>query len=540
VESVKDYAIFALDPNGYILSWNPGAKRIKGYTAEDAIGKHFSVFYTADRVAEGFPQYELREAARVGRFEDEGWRVRKDGSRFWASVVLTALHDASGKLVGFAKVTRDLTERRTAEERAMADARRVAAEEAARQAAELARERSERLQRLTAALSAANTIPDIASTIFRDGFPAMAVNAGELAVLGEGNDHLDLWAMDESAAVREATFSLDENIPASVTVRTEQPAVLRSRATRDARFPHLAGVLAGFQTLVALPLTGRGRTIGAVVMHQRQESLSDDDFVFMESFARQVAQAVERATLYEAEQSARARADEANLAKSEFLAAMSHELRTPLNAIGGYAELLDMGLRGPVTQEQRDDLERIRRSQQHLLGIINDILNYSRIEAGQATYAREMVPIAEVFDAVRSMIAPQAAAKGLEFNVQECAIGVAALADHARVDQILLNLLSNAVKFTQQGVVGLRCDAADPRQVHITVRDSGVGIPADQLGKIFEPFVQVGRSLTSSREGTGLGLAISRDLARAMGGEITVTSTVGEGSAFTLTLSRPQ
>src|SRR4029078_9308416 len=116
VESVQDYAIFALDPDGYILSWNPGAQRFKGYTADEVIGKHFSIFYPRDRFEEGFPQYELREAARVGRFEDEGWRVRKDGSLFWANVVITALHDPSGNLVGFAKVTRDLTERRRSEE----------------------------------------------------------------------------------------------------------------------------------------------------------------------------------------------------------------------------------------------------------------------------------------------------------------------------------------------------------------------------------------------------------------------------------------
>src|SRR2546423_12618888 len=116
VEGVDDYAIFALDPDGFILSWNAGAQRFKGYTAEEVVGKHFSIFYPREKIEEGFPEYELREAARVGRFEDEGWRVRKDGTRFWADVVITALRDASGQLIGYAKVTRDLTERRVAEE----------------------------------------------------------------------------------------------------------------------------------------------------------------------------------------------------------------------------------------------------------------------------------------------------------------------------------------------------------------------------------------------------------------------------------------
>ncbi|HVX40931.1 MAG TPA: PAS domain-containing protein, partial [Gemmatimonadaceae bacterium] len=116
VDSVQDYAIFALDATGHIVTWNAGAKRIKGYEPSDIIGKHFSIFYPPEKVAEGFPDFELREAARTGRFEDEGWRIRKDGSRFWANVVITALRDKAGTLVGFAKVTRDLTDRRAGEE----------------------------------------------------------------------------------------------------------------------------------------------------------------------------------------------------------------------------------------------------------------------------------------------------------------------------------------------------------------------------------------------------------------------------------------
>jgi PAS domain S-box-containing protein len=132
VESVRDYAIFLLDPEGRVATWNAGAERIKGYRADEIIGRHFSVFYPEEKVTEGFPQYELEVAARVGRFEDEGWRIRKDGTRFWANVVITALRDPSGTLVGFAKVTRDLTERRAAEEQE----RRLAAEQAARAEAE--------------------------------------------------------------------------------------------------------------------------------------------------------------------------------------------------------------------------------------------------------------------------------------------------------------------------------------------------------------------------------------------------------------------
>jgi signal transduction histidine kinase len=217
---------------------------------------------------------------------------------------------------------------------------------------------------------------------------------------------------------------------------------------------------------------------------------------------------------------------------------MSHELRTPLNAIGGYADLLAMGLRGPVTQEQTADLQRIKRSQEHLLGIINDILNFSRIEAGQTVYDYTAVPLSSVIEAVGHMIEPQAAAKGLKLEVHECPPEVVAWADRSRVEQILLNLLSNAVKFTNTGGVTLECDWHDSQNVSIAVVDTGLGIPADHLEKIFEPFVQVGRSLTQSHEGTGLGLAISRDLARAMGGDIVVTSELEKGSQFRLILPR--
>jgi signal transduction histidine kinase len=217
---------------------------------------------------------------------------------------------------------------------------------------------------------------------------------------------------------------------------------------------------------------------------------------------------------------------------------MSHELRTPLNAIGGYADLLAMGVSGPQSEQQLEHLQRIKRSQQHLLGIINDILNFSRIEAGQTTYDLATVPLGEVIEGVGHMIEPQATAKGLELEVRDCPADVAAWADKAKVEQILINLLSNAVKFTEKGTVTLECDWHDSQNVLIGVSDTGVGIPEGELERIFEPFVQVGRSLTQTQEGTGLGLAISRDLARGMGGDIRVTSEPQRGSRFTLILPR--
>jgi signal transduction histidine kinase len=216
---------------------------------------------------------------------------------------------------------------------------------------------------------------------------------------------------------------------------------------------------------------------------------------------------------------------------------MSHELRTPLNAIGGYADLLLMGVSGPVSPQHRDYLERIRLSQQHLLSIINDILNFSRIEAGQLAYELGPVSLCAVMDAVAPMIEPQAVMKEIKLGRWHGSDAMA-LADRAKTEQILLNLLSNAIKFTPSGgQVDLVC-ATQNDEVILSVADTGVGIPAESLGSIFQPFVQVGRSLTSPHEGTGLGLAISSDLANAMGGKLSVESTLGVGSKFTLTLPR--
>jgi PAS domain S-box-containing protein len=235
---------------------------------------------------------------------------------------------------------------------------------------------------------------------------------------------------------------------------------------------------------------------------------------------------------------ARADAEAANRAKGEFLAIMSHELRTPLNAIDGYAELMELGIRGPLTEQQRADLGRIRTSQRHLLGLINGVLNYSRIEAGAVRYAVEAVPVAETLSTCEALTAPQARARELTLGWRGCDATLCARGDQEKVQQIVLNLLSNSVKFTERGGrVELACEARGG-DVVITVTDTGRGIPADRLEQVFEPFVQVDASRTRTQEGVGLGLAISRDLARGMGGDLTAESTPGEGSTFTLTLAR--
>jgi PAS domain S-box-containing protein len=225
----------------------------------------------------------------------------------------------------------------------------------------------------------------------------------------------------------------------------------------------------------------------------------------------------------------------ASRAKSDFLARMSHELRTPLAAIMGYGELLSDGITGPVNEEQKKQLNRIRSSANHLLAIIDEILTLARMEAGKEKVRLQQVNVAELMDSVATMAEPLAAAKGLTFNLENGSDGLTVQTDPMKLRQVLLNLISNAVKYTEEGSISVISEASDG-QVSFSVKDTGVGVGEEHLEKIFEPFWQVEQTTTRRAGGTGLGLAVTRQFVELLGGRMTVTSKLGEGSSFRVTL----
>jgi PAS domain S-box-containing protein len=425
---------------------------------------------------------------------------------------------------------------------AIENARLHDAERRARTEAERAAGRAQRLLEVAERMARALSPAEVAEVAVQQGMRAMGADAGSMALLDEGGAQFVTAGIrgyhpDTEAQYRR--FPVHPGAPMSDAVLSRHPVLLRDTAEWRERFPRTAdaAVATGYEGYVAAPILAGGQALGALGFSFRAAQAFDPGMdVFLETLAGYCASALERARLYQAERAARDEAEQANRAKSQFLASMSHELRTPLNAIGGYVELIQLGLRGPVSDQQRTDLERIQRAQQHLLGLINDVLNFARLEAGKIALDLGDVPVSEVLDEVEALIEPQAADRGILYGRGATEDGVRVVADREKLEQVLLNLLSNAIKFTGPGgSVSLECERVDGT-VRIHVRDTGCGIPEEKLDAVFEPFVQVDPDLTRTRQGTGLGLAISRELARAMGGDLTVQSALDEGSTFTVHL----
>jgi signal transduction histidine kinase len=381
--------------------------------------------------------------------------------------------------------------------------------------------------------------------------------------LDERGESYTLYTL--SGVPREAfsTFPMPRNTAVFEPTFRGAGVVRSDDITKDPRYGHNAphhGMPKGHlpvRSYLAVPVLSRGREVlgGLFFGHEETEVFTERHERLVLGIAGWAAVAMDNARLYEGQvrareqleralreaQEARSEAERANLAKSQFLAAMSHELRAPLNAIQGHVQLLEMGLRGPVSDEQRETLAQVQRSQRVLHSLINDVLNFARLEAGRIEYEIKLVDLLDVVTSVVQMIGPQLAAKSLAFTV-DVPPSIRVTADADKVREILINLLSNAIKFTDAGG-RIAIDA--PRRaglpddvVFIRVSDTGLGVPRDKQEEIFDPFVQLQRSEPGEPHGIGLGLAISRDLARGMNGDLRVRSFEGLGSAFTLTLPR--
>jgi PAS domain S-box-containing protein len=484
-----------------------GGRDVTGLTPEQAFPElaGTGIFEHFDRVyATGESWVSLETPVR---FDRDG-----DGLRdTWFDLRFEPVRDAAGRVTGILNLAVDVT--------AQVLARRQT--EALLAQSERAREEAERARAETARI------------LFAAGEGILGVDTrGRTTFVNPAAERLLGWTADELVGRRQHEL-IHHTRPDGTRYPRGECALYR--AARDGTAGRVDDEVfwrkdgTSFPVEYAMtPATDAGRVVGAVV-------------TFRDVTERRESEAERERLLAEAER-ARAAAEAANRAKSEFLATMSHELRTPLNAIAGYADLMEMGVHGPLTDPQREALGRIQRSGRRLLSLINEVLNYARIEAGAVSYAARAVRVAEAVAEAEALVAPQLRGKGLGYAWAGCDPALAVCADPDKLQQILLNLLSNAVKFTEPrdgraGRVEAGCDVSGDR-VHVRVRDTGIGIPADKLEAIFDPFVQVQSGLTRRHEGTGLGLAISRDLARGMGGDLAAESAPGEGSTFTLTLPR--
>ena len=541
VEGVRDYAIFMLDPEGFVSSWNKGAERTKGWRAEEIIGQSYEVFFTPEDRAAGLPQRLLASAIREGSVEVSGWRVRKDGTRFFASAYLTALRTPSGEPRGFAKITRDLTERLQAEEYE----RRLLAERAGREAAEAAEirvrsseERLRRLQRTTAALSEAATPGDVAAVVLDQSLQALDAAGGAIYVVsGKGTlQLLDQRGHPAEALARYQVLDLDNRAPMSDAARERTPGFYSSFEDCAARYPQLRETIraGGFEASAALPLIAHGSLLGVLgIRFQEQRVFGESDRSLLLTLSELCAQALDRARLFTAESEARAHAESANRSKDEFLAMLGHELRNPLAPIVTALQL--MKLRGgEALQKERTVIER---QITHLTRLVDDLLDVSRITRGMVELKKERVELAEVVAKATELSSPLLEQRQQHLSLAVPAKGLAVEGDPTRLAQVVSNLLTNAAKYTHAaGHIEIAALRVRDRVV-LTVRDDGMGIGPDMLSRVFDLFSQEHQGIDRSLGGLGLGLAIVKSLVTMHDGTITVFSAGhGRGSVFTVDL----
>jgi len=475
VESVTDYAIFILDLQGRVKTWNPGAERIKGYAPPEIIGQHFSKFYPREDVEEGKCERELGEALRVGRFEEEGWRVRKDGSRFWANVVITALREQDGTVSGFAKVTRDLSERRAAEE----EARRF---------------------RLLV-----ESVKDYAIFILGP--------QGHVATWNAGAERIKGYAASEIIGQHFSKFYPREDIDAG---KCENEL---AEASRVGRLEDEGWRLRkdGTRFWASVVITALRNQEGALV-----------------GFAKVTRDLTERKAAEE-ERVRLAEACEAERRNQEFLAVMGHEMRNPLSPM--VTAVHRIRLRGGRNCDA--EIAVLGRQLGHMKRLVDDVLDTSRFMRDDMRLNRRVMEIGDVLADAVDVVALLLEEKrhSLEIDVPKSDILVEV--DAARMGQVFGNILNNAVKYTNDGGVIRLSAAAAGNWVTVTVADNGIGIPAEVLPRVFDLFTQADQGIERRYGGLGIGLAVVKRLVENHGGEVTAESAgANRGSRFTVRLPR--
>lgn len=476
VDSVQDYGIFMIDVTGRVQSWNSGAERIKGYTAEEIVGQDFAVFYTEEDRAAGEPAKVLDLALRQGAYSAEGWRVRKDGRRFWASVLLTAAHNPAGELVGFAKITRDLTERTVEEE--------------------------QRQMIIEAAPNGTLIVDDHGLITLANSALEKIFGYERGVLLGQPIENLVPEPFRQGHAALRVGFAND---------RRARPMAAERRLTGR----HADGSELPVEIMLSPVETPRGRIVVATVVDISAHRAAEQ-------------------TLHDAKEAAEAAAR----AKSGFLANMSHEIRSPMNAILGMLQLL---LGTELTARQRDYGTKAHSATKSLLRLLNDILDYSRMEAGKIELDQQPFSIDAMMRDMSGLLSASVGSKKLELVLSiDPAVPKRLIGDEFRLRQVMLNLAGNAIKFTGTGevVISVRRFAQDAgwSMLEFAVRDTGIGIAPEQLSAIFTEFSQAEASTTRRFGGTGLGLSISQRLVALMGGSLAVESEPGTGSRFHFTL----
>jgi PAS domain S-box-containing protein len=493
VDAITDYAIFLLDATGRVATWNAGAQKNKGYEASEIIGQHFSVFYTSEDRAAGKPDHVLETVQREGRFEEDSWRIRKDGTRFWANVVITALRDEKGQATGFAKVTRDLTAKRALDDQLHASEARFH-------------------QLVDAVADYAIFMLDATGHVatWNSGAQKNKGYAGS-EILGQ---HFSVFYTPEDRAAGKPDNVLE-------TVRREGRFEDESWRIRKDGTRFWANVIITALRDKDGEVTGFAKVTRDLTAKRLAEESQRE--LAREQLARETSEL------------ARKEMERVNRVKDEFLATMSHELRTPLNAITGWSSILRKKPREEGKLER--GLEVIERNAKTQTRLVGELLDVSRIVNGKLQLNIVKTEVLPAIVAAADVVRPAAEGKGVRLVVDiDPDIG-STMTDPDRLQQIAWNLLSNAVRFTDRGGrVTITCDRG-PSGIRICVRDTGSGIAAEHLPHIFERFKQVDSSTTRAHGGLGLGLAIVRHLAEAHGGSVEAHSEgLGHGATFTVLL----